>query len=194
MAGSYSCDDQTRIHESKEGIPFIALRITLSFLHWIRKSYERLFKTCAHHLRKKNAYISNHHTHWKHSDNLKEKIRKDFWLFHSLAYERLVSRRKEFPWVFSFRVPRPVSSHHQVAITQNWLRGSININWSIREGFTKKIICSFGFCPNYLYPSTPSPTNMDNFLIQCKNESVIRKTMKGMPSLLSWILVWSSQL
>ena len=106
MACSYSCDDQTRIHESKEGIPFIALRITLSFLHWIRKSYERLFKTCAHHLRKKNAYISNHHTHWKHSDNLKEKIRKDFWLFHSLAYERLVSRRKEFPWVFSFRVPR----------------------------------------------------------------------------------------
>ena len=148
MAGSYSCDDQTRIHESKEGIPFIVLRITLSFLHWIRKSYERLLKTCAHHLRKKNAYISNHHTHWKHSDNLKEKIRKDFWLFHSLAYERLVSRRKEFPWVFSFRVPRPVSSHHQVAITQNWLRGSININWSIREGFTKKIICSFGFCPN----------------------------------------------
>ena len=45
MAGSYRCDDQTRIHESKEGIPFIALRITLSFLHWIRKSYERLFKT-----------------------------------------------------------------------------------------------------------------------------------------------------
>ena len=148
MAGSYSCDDQTRIHESKEGIPFIVLRITLSFLHWIRKSYERLLKTCAHHLRKKNAYISNHHTHWKHSKNLKEKIRKDFWLFHSLAYERLVSRRKEFPWVFSFRVPRPVSSHHQVAITQNWLRGSININWSIREGFTKKIICSFGFCTN----------------------------------------------
>ena len=33
MACSYSCDDQTRIHESKEGIPFIALRITLSFLH-----------------------------------------------------------------------------------------------------------------------------------------------------------------
>ena len=62
----------------------------------------------------KNAYISNHHTHWKHSQNLKEKIRKDFWLFHSLAYERHVSRRKEFPWVFSFRVPRPVSSHHQV--------------------------------------------------------------------------------
>ena len=139
MACSYSCDDQTRIHESKEGIPFIVLRITLSFLHWIRKSYERLLKTCAHHLRKKNAYISNHHTHWKHSENLKEKIRKDFWLFHSLAYERHVSRRKEFPWVFSFRVPRPVSSHHQVAITQNWLRGSININWSIREGFTKKL-------------------------------------------------------
>ena len=137
MACSYSCDDQTRIHESKEGIPFIALRITLSFLHWIRKSYERLFKTCAHHLRKKNAYISNHHTHWKHSENLKEKIRKDFWLFHSLAYERHVSRRKEFPWVFSFRVPRPVSSHHQVAITQNWLRGSININKSIREVFKK---------------------------------------------------------
>ena len=112
MAGSYSCDDQTRIHESKEGIPFIVLRITLSFLHWIRKSYERLLKTCAHHLRKKNAYISNHHTHWKHSDNLKEKIRKDFWLFHSLAYERLVSRRKEFPWVFSFRLPRPSSGNH----------------------------------------------------------------------------------
>ena len=32
MAGSYSCDDQTRIHESKEGIPFIALRIKLTFL------------------------------------------------------------------------------------------------------------------------------------------------------------------
>ena len=72
MAGSYSCDDQTRIHVSKEGIPFIALRITLSFLHWLRKSYERLFKTCALYLRKKNACISNHHTHWKHSENLKE--------------------------------------------------------------------------------------------------------------------------
>ena len=84
MAGSYSCDDQTRIHESKEGIPFIALRITLSFLHWIRKSYERLFKTCAHHLRKKNAYISNHHTHWKHSKNLKEisrlRPKRGIWL------------------------------------------------------------------------------------------------------------------
>ena len=148
MACNYSCDDQTRIHESKEGIPFIVLRITLSFLHWIRKSYEWLLKTCAHHLRKKNAYISNHHTNWKHSNNLKEKIRKDIWLFHSLAYEHLVSRRKEFPWVFSFRMPRPVSSHHQVAITENWLSGSININWSIREGFMKKIICSFGFCPN----------------------------------------------
>ena len=32
MAGSYSCDDQTRIHESKEGISFIALRIKLTFL------------------------------------------------------------------------------------------------------------------------------------------------------------------
>ena len=32
MAGSYSCDDQTRIHLSKEGIPFIALRIRLTFL------------------------------------------------------------------------------------------------------------------------------------------------------------------
>ena len=32
MAGSYSCDDQTRNHESKEGIPFIALRIELTFL------------------------------------------------------------------------------------------------------------------------------------------------------------------
>ena len=31
----------------------------------------------------------------------------------------------------------------------------------LREGFTKKNCCSFGFCPNYL-PPRPPPPNLDN--------------------------------
>ena len=55
-----------------------------------------------------------------------------------------------------------------------------SITFKLREGFTKKSSCSFGFCPNYLDPPLPSP-KFGQLLPLFLNANVRKKIWAGVP-------------
>ena len=79
---------------------------------------------------------------------LKDSLGKTFGASRDIVITAEVGDVPKNQWYNCFRL-----SHKERQIFGSLLQ--------LREGFTKKSSCSFGFCPNYLFPTSP-PHNLDN--------------------------------
>ena len=75
---------------------------------------------------------------------LKDSLGKTFGASRDIVITAPVGDVPKNQWYNCFRL-----SHKERQIFGSLLQ--------LREGFTKKSSCSFGFCPNYLFPTPPTP-------------------------------------